>query len=116
MISDVPKFMPQQHYEVQSCCGCSPVGVGAQHVPVAGVLGTSDLARRFELAILTRDATLKFSNTRSRGPEWVRERYRYSVFKCSYQLSVISLTGGTVTVDRCPEQPLHAVRPEASAD
>ena len=37
-----PKHKPQPHSEVQSGCGCSPVGAGVQHVPVARVLGMSD--------------------------------------------------------------------------
>ena len=41
-VSMYPKHKPQQHSEVQSGCGCSPVGVGVQHVPVARVLGMSD--------------------------------------------------------------------------
>ena len=39
-----PQHEPQPHFEVQRGCGCSPVGVGFQHMAVAKVLGTSDLA------------------------------------------------------------------------
>ena len=37
-----PKHEPHPHSEVQSGCGCSPVDVGVQNVPVARVLGMSD--------------------------------------------------------------------------
>ena len=43
-----PKHEPRQHSEVQSGCGSSLVGVGFQNVPVAGVLGTSNLSKTFE--------------------------------------------------------------------
>ena len=42
-----PKHSPQQHSKVQSGCGWCPVGVGFQNVPVAGVLGTSELGITF---------------------------------------------------------------------
>ena len=47
LFSMYPKHKPQPHFEVQHGCGCSPVGVGAQHVPVACVLGMSDSATSF---------------------------------------------------------------------
>ena len=37
------KQEPQQHLDVQGGCGCNLVGVGFQNVPVARVLGMSDL-------------------------------------------------------------------------
>ena len=37
-----PKHEPQKHFDVQSGCGCSLVGVGFQNVLVACVLGMSE--------------------------------------------------------------------------
>ena len=81
---------------------------------LAIVLGTSDYATTFEFTIVTRDVCVISPIVGPGAPERVRERYCYSVFNYSYHLSVGSLTGGTV--DRCPGQPLHAVRPVGSAD
>ena len=50
LFSMYPKQKPQQHFEFQRGCGCSLVGVGVQNVPVAYVLGTSDLAKTSDSA------------------------------------------------------------------
>ena len=42
LCSKCPQHKPQQHFEVQSCCGSSFVGVGVQNVLVVSVLGMSD--------------------------------------------------------------------------
>ena len=42
LFSMCPRHKPSQHFEVWSGCGCSPVGVGFQNVPVARILGMSD--------------------------------------------------------------------------
>ena len=77
-----PRQEPQQHYEVQGGCGCSPVDVGFQTVPVANVLGMSFQQQRFELTIVTREFLLHFYKCRAREP---RENKGWVLFS-SFQL------------------------------
>ena len=48
-----PKHEPRRHLEIMNGWGCNLVGVGFQHVAVAGVLGSSDSANAVWLMLRT---------------------------------------------------------------
>ena len=85
------KHEPQQHFEAQSGCGCSLVGVDFENKAVVRVLGMSESAKtlwHYACAAKTLpEGQQTFSNHRGLDPGEGRERYCLSVFSIQYTVS-----------------------------